>query len=186
MADDFECVDAGGHGEAREDARRAGRTRRPKSDAGGAMKIILGVDDSPCSEAAVAWIKSMAWPRDTQVIVVSVDPPPIGIYSEVYAPLSADVAVLMQEQTRLCQEIAARAEAAIADSGLRVTACVSRGDPRLVLVEAGRGEKADLIVVGSHGHTGIKRVILGSVAQYVVSHAPCPVVVVKSGLQAVA
>jgi nucleotide-binding universal stress UspA family protein len=56
---------------------------------------------------------------------------------------------------------------------------VRRGDPRSVILEEAKEWDADLIVVGSHGYTGIKRLLLGSVAQSVVSHAPCSVEVVR-------
>ena len=49
-----------------------------------------------------------------------------------------------------------------------------------VIVDEAENWKADLIVVGSHGYTGIKKWLLGSVAQSVVSHAPCSVEVVRS------
>ena len=45
--------------------------------------------------------------------------------------------------------------------------------------DVARSEHADLVVVGSHGHTGIAKVLLGSVASHIVSHAPCSVLVVK-------
>jgi nucleotide-binding universal stress UspA family protein len=150
------------------------------------MKIILGIDDSPCSEAAVSWVKGMAWPRGTEVKVVSVDQPPIAVYSEIYAPQAADLSVAMEQTTRRCEEVCARAETVLAASGIRTTARVVRGDPRTEIVEAARAEHADLIVVGSHGHTGMRRLILGSVAQYVVSHAPCCVLVAKTGGREVA
>jgi nucleotide-binding universal stress UspA family protein len=54
-----------------------------------------------------------------------------------------------------------------------------RGDPREAIVEAARKTGADLVVVGSHGRTGIGKLVLGSVASHVVTHAPCSVLVVK-------
>jgi nucleotide-binding universal stress UspA family protein len=56
---------------------------------------------------------------------------------------------------------------------------VRQGDPRTVIIDEAKAWSADLIVVGSHGYTGIKRLLLGSVAQSVVSHAPCSVEVVR-------
>ena len=54
-----------------------------------------------------------------------------------------------------------------------------RGDPRDVLVDTARNLHADLLVVGSHGRTGLAKLVLGSVAAHVVTHAPCSVLVVK-------
>ena len=53
------------------------------------------------------------------------------------------------------------------------------GDPRSAIVDEAEEWGADLIVVGSHGYTGLKRWLLGSVAQSVVGHAPCSVEVVR-------
>ncbi|PYT09057.1 MAG: hypothetical protein DMF60_03355 [Acidobacteria bacterium] len=56
---------------------------------------------------------------------------------------------------------------------------VRDGDPRSVIVDEAKDWSANLIVVGSHGYTGVKRWLLGSVAHSVVSHAPCSVEVVR-------
>jgi nucleotide-binding universal stress UspA family protein len=56
---------------------------------------------------------------------------------------------------------------------------VELGDPRSVLIEAARREKSDLLVIGSHGRSGMAKLLLGSVASHVVGHAPCSVLVVK-------
>jgi nucleotide-binding universal stress UspA family protein len=67
----------------------------------------------------------------------------------------------------------------IAAPGLTVETAVQEGDPRSVILDAADDWKADLIVVGSHGRTGLKRLVLGSVAQSVVAHASCSVEVVR-------
>lgn len=54
------------------------------------------------------------------------------------------------------------------------------GDPAAEIVKAAREWPANLIVIGSHGRRGIKRAVLGSVAESVMHHAPCPVMVVKA------
>jgi nucleotide-binding universal stress UspA family protein len=54
-----------------------------------------------------------------------------------------------------------------------------QGDPRSTLVEEARRTGADLLVVGSHGRSGLSKLVLGSVAAYVASHAPCSVLIVK-------
>jgi nucleotide-binding universal stress UspA family protein len=56
---------------------------------------------------------------------------------------------------------------------------VRYGDARSCIVDEAKEWGADLIVVGSHGYTGLKRLLLGSVAQSVVTHAPCSVEVVR-------
>jgi nucleotide-binding universal stress UspA family protein len=72
-----------------------------------------------------------------------------------------------------------RAAERLGTKGLPIETVVRQGDPRSAIVDEAEEWAADLIVVGSHGRTGIKRWLLGSVAQSLVSHAPCSVVVVR-------
>ena len=53
------------------------------------------------------------------------------------------------------------------------------GDPRMEIVEEAKRSQADLIILGSHGRTGVARWLMGSVAEYVVRHAPCSVEVAR-------
>jgi nucleotide-binding universal stress UspA family protein len=56
---------------------------------------------------------------------------------------------------------------------------VRTGSPAAEIIEAAKRIPADLIVISTHGRTGLKQVFLGSVTEYVVRHAPCPVLVVR-------
>lgn len=150
------------------------------------MKIILGVDDSACSEAAVQWVKRMSWPRDTKIIVICVARPPVGAFAEVYVPQPSFHQQVMEQEVRFHQDLSTRTERVLQTAGFTTEARVAEGDPRVSLVEAARAERANLVVVGSHGRSGIAKLLLGSVASYVVTHAPCTVVVVKTGDNAAA
>jgi universal stress protein A len=66
-------------------------------------------------------------------------------------------------------------------SGISVTSAVRFGDPAHAIVEYARGHGIDLIVMGTHGRTGVSRALLGSVAERVVRSAPCPVLTVPGG-----
>ena len=57
---------------------------------------------------------------------------------------------------------------------------VREGDPRIEIVQEALDWNADLIIMGSHGHTGLRKFLLGSVAQHVISHAPCSVEVARA------
>ena len=143
------------------------------------MKILIGVDDSPHSRAAVEYVRKMTWPKDSTIEVLSVVRPVVALYAEAYVPGPTYVGTMNEEVTRFHQETAAKAERELQRTGLRTEARILNGDPRTELVEAARAERADLLVVGSHGRTGMAKLLMGSVASYVVTHAPCSVMVVK-------
>ena len=86
---------------------------------------------------------------------------------------------LQQQRTKEANQLTEKVANSLAASGLATETVVQDGDPRSVIVDEAENWKADLIVVGSHGYTGIKKWLLGSVAQSVVSHAPCSVEVVR-------
>jgi nucleotide-binding universal stress UspA family protein len=77
------------------------------------------------------------------------------------------------------QELTAHAELTLREAGYRTRARTLHGDPRDVICRLAAEEATDLIVMGSHGRTGIAKMLLGSVASHVVAHAPCSVLVVK-------
>jgi nucleotide-binding universal stress UspA family protein len=81
--------------------------------------------------------------------------------------------------TKVATELTTRAAEKLEGKGFTVKTMVRDGDPRSVIVDEAANWSADLIVLGSHGYTGIKRFLLGSVALSVVSHAPCSVEVVR-------
>lgn len=143
------------------------------------MKIVLAFDDSPHAQAALRWTCEQKWPAGTRVTVVSAVRAPVTAYAEVYAPAVPFPTELVEELTRHHQELADRAESELRGAGLTVGAKVLQGDPREVLIDVARAEGADLLVMGSHGRTGLAKLVLGSVASHVVAHAPCNVLVIK-------
>ena len=143
------------------------------------MRIVLGFDDSPHAGAALKWIIRHQKPANVHVTVVSAVRTPVTAYAEVYAPAVPYPTELIEEVTRHHEELSMRAENELRLAGFNTTVKVLPGDPREALVETAKLEKADLLVVGSHGRTGLPKLVLGSVASHVVSHAPCDVLVVK-------
>jgi nucleotide-binding universal stress UspA family protein len=89
----------------------------------------------------------------------------------------------IDENRERAAALASRAGEEIGGEGRTVTAVVSEGDPAHEIVEAARERKAGLIVAGTRGHTGIKRLVLGSVARNVLLHAPCSVLIVREKAQ---
>ena len=143
------------------------------------MKILLGIDDSPFSRAALDFVRKATWAPDSKVIVVSAVKPAIMAYSEMYVPPAIAVEEMLQEEKKEHLELVSQAEKDLRSAGLATEARVLMGDPREAIVDAAYEERADLVVVGSHGRSGLKKLLMGSVASHVVTHAPCNVLVIK-------
>lgn len=147
------------------------------------MKILLAIDGSEHSARTVDAIGSHPWPSGSTVRVLSVVDQVITATPEV-AIFSAEAIEAEREQLmRVADELTTRFANWLCSGGLIAEKQVRTGDPKSVIIDEAKEWGADLIVVGSHGHTGIKRWLLGSVAQSVVSHAPCSVYVVRERKQ---
>jgi nucleotide-binding universal stress UspA family protein len=145
--------------------------------------IVVGVDGSEASHEALRWAAEEAEIRDARIVAVHawsfVPPQPLG-----------DPGMLAMPAGDLAGQLSAESDAATTALQDAVDAVLGPSpsvevDQRLVEEDAGEalvaeGAEADLIVVGSHGRSGLKAALLGSVSRHVVDHAKCPVVVVKS------
>jgi nucleotide-binding universal stress UspA family protein len=143
------------------------------------MKIMIALDDSAHSEQALDFVTRMRWPAGSRVIVVSVMQPLVRSVAGSYEPTPLEVDVTA-EQRRVAEEMVTGAESRLRECGFATESRVLSGDARESLVQEARNERADLIVVGSHGRTGLAKLMLGSVSSHVVTHAPCSVMVVKT------
>ena len=141
------------------------------------MKVILGVDDSPFSQHAIEHVTRFPWPPATEFHVVSASMPVFMGPGEAAAP--AAIASLIESQEKYHRGLAEKAAESLRAGGLRATSASVVSDPRNALLDAVKRHGADLLVVGSHGRSGLTKFLLGSVAAHVVSHAPCSVLVVK-------
>lgn len=136
------------------------------SEENGRPVILVGVDESPASRAAMQWAVRHACATRSQIQAVAVWhlPPQFG-----------EVPVLPCEQ--LQEEAQAWLLAAVPpDCDVPVHTEVVRGDPTAVLLEHAR--RAQLIVLGNHGHGVLHSAIFGSVVQRCAHRARCPVVLV--------
>jgi nucleotide-binding universal stress UspA family protein len=146
------------------------------------MKILLAVDGSAYSSEAVGEVAARPWPPGTKVRVLSAVervPPPAA---ELWIDAGGILERTQQEMIKSAERLTASVAEALQASGLATETAVREGDPRTVIVDEAKEWSADLIVMGTHGYTGLKRWLLGSVAQAVVSHAPCSVEVVRRKL----
>ena len=142
------------------------------------MRILLAVDGSSPSQEAVDELALRPWPTASNMRIISVVRPYIPSATE-FVPGALTTQEVRQQHLKHAEDIVLRAAERLEKSGLHVDTIVREGDPRAEIVDEATDWRADLIVVGSHGHTGLTRLLLGSVAQAVVTHAPCSVEVVR-------
>ena len=142
------------------------------------MKILLAIDGSPHSQDAVEEVARRPWPSNSTIRVLSVIQPYTPPATE-FVLAGATLEDMRRQQTSEAEALASRAAASVKAAGVSSEKVVREGDPRSVIVDEAAEWGADLIVVGSHGRTGLKRWLLGSVASAVVSHAPCSVEVTR-------
>ena len=136
-------------------------------------------DFSPASTAALKRAMAMAKADRAQLIIVHVmTPPSLALPGDGYVSPSLyedlEASARAQAQKRL-NAIVARARKA----GVRATGLLLEGVPHERVARAARAKKVDLLVIGTHGRTGLAKFFLGSVAARVIASVSCPVLTVR-------
>jgi len=147
------------------------------------MKILLAIDGSSFSDAAVNGIATRPWPAGSEVRIISVVEPPLLPTVETWVPPDNYIEALEQAGEDQAQSIVSKAADRVISEQrdkVRVATEIVKGYPKHAIVDAAEAWEADLIVVGSHGYRGLTRLWLGSVSQAVASHAKCSVEIVRS------
>lgn len=137
-----------------------------QSPDGQERRIVVGLDGSHASKAALAWAIGQAARTEAVVEVVT---------AYYWFPMPIEQVDFKGLATHMAEDAILDA----ADQGVpvRIIAKVVQGNAAKVLLDAARG--AELLVVGSRGHGSVTGALLGSVSQHCVHHATCPVVVVR-------
>jgi nucleotide-binding universal stress UspA family protein len=153
------------------------------------MRVLLAVDGSEFSDAAVEEIANRPWPAGGEVHVISVIHLPFEPGTEVWAlPESYYFELENAERARAGSAVkGAIARLRESDAGretpLRLTSETVLGRPAETIIETAKKRGADLIALGSHGYRGLTRFLLGSVSYAVASHAPCSVEIVRKPMK---
>ncbi|MDQ2855161.1 MAG: universal stress protein [Acidobacteriota bacterium] len=141
--------------------------------------ILLPTDFSECGNYALSYAASLARTFGARIICVNVIEPivPTVGYTGMSEPLPiADISEQMEDSAeRELPKIAECEECA----GLDVEELIVHGEAATEIVRVAKDREVDLIVISSHGRTGLGRILFGSTAEAVVRHASCPVLVVK-------
>jgi len=138
-------------------------------------KIVLAVDGSEISKNAAKHAVALAKSTGGELIAIHVVPP---IDATVVESFNPDMLLkgLKMEGEKILSDVRDIASGA----GVQIRTSIEEGIPNERICEVAEESDADLIVMGSHGRTGIGKVFIGSVAERVISKAKCrPVLVVK-------
>jgi nucleotide-binding universal stress UspA family protein len=148
--------------------------------------IVVGVDGSDASHDALRWAAEEARLRSAKLVAVYawsfLPPQPIGDPGMLAVP-AGDLPGQLESEREAAQIALDRAvdEVLGADPAVDLELKLAEGDAGEALVA--ESKTAELVVVGSHGRSGFKAALLGSVSRHVVDHAACPVVVVKANAE---
>jgi nucleotide-binding universal stress UspA family protein len=143
-------------------------------------RIVVGFDGSKDSAKAVRLACSIAARNEARVTVVHVYTSPVIAYSAAAGMPIPDYGGLEQAAKGKGKEVLARGVQLASDAGIRAGGELLEASSVVeAMVEYAAKEKADLIVVGTRGMTGFKKLIMGSVSSGLVSHSPCSVLVAR-------
>lgn len=145
------------------------------------MKILLAVDGSKYSDAAVQAVESNIRKEDADVLVLQVVEPRIfSTPPQMAVGYEPELAEIMKEQFEQAQKTVDRAAAALKAAGFNAKGRVVEAETRTGILDLASEWHADLIVLGSHGRKGLQRFMLGSVAESVARGAYCSVLIIRA------
>lgn len=146
------------------------------------QKILVPTDLSDSSMRALTEAQEFARAFGASIDLLYVWSPPALVAPEsVLTGIGVDEQPLLDWVRKSAKEQLARFEGDAKSAGIAIhgSACET-GDPAGVIVEHAVNGKYDLLVMGTHGRTGLSHVIMGSVAEKVVRRSPCPVLTVRT------
>jgi len=158
-----------------------GRSRR-RHDRG--MSVVLAMDFSSDSKGAAGFLSKLRLPRGSRVMLLHVEEDADRELARISGmgrvDLTQAVERAMRERKRRTLRMLEQMGRRFTQQGLAVDRVFAEGAPAEEILRAAERHRADLIVMGSKGLTGLDRYLLGSVSRKVARHAPCSVLVVRS------
>jgi universal stress protein A len=140
-------------------------------------RILVPLDFSEHASSILEWAAHLAAEHHSTLILMHAYHLPVEFQQMEGAYLPAEFWTQVKSEAQKTLEGHA---AKLRPKGIAVEIEVTEGYPATAIEEEAVRQKADLIVIGTHGHTGLKHLLLGSVAERVVQKAPCPVLTVKT------
>lgn len=138
-------------------------------------KILCPLDFSENSEHALLYAKAFARAHDADLLLLHVVELPVSyLAAEIAIPVDA-----LQRQKDACVKNLNAITEMVRQELPRAACLVEEGNPYPCIIQVAKKQGVDLIVMGTHGRTGLAHALLGSVSEKVVRVAPCPVLTVK-------
>lgn len=143
------------------------------------MKVLATTDGSEFSLEALRRLGALVPREGTEVQLLTVYPSPQAGALTMIGPPYIDYTELTEQVRKEAEDFATQGAQILTEQGFQVVTAVREGDPAATILDFAAAAAVDMIVVGSHGRSGLARFFLGSVSSRVVSHAHCSVLVVK-------
>ncbi|MBV9216706.1 MAG: universal stress protein [Acidobacteria bacterium] len=146
------------------------------------MKILLATDGTKYGQAAAEMLRKLAIEKGDEIKIICVVDMAVPLAVDVYGGYMPDTTEIekaaRENACKIVEDTVAQAREWIGDAA--ISSDVLYGSPESRVVETAEEMGADLIVLGSHGYKSWERLLLGSVSNSVVHHAPCSVLVVRA------
>ncbi len=158
-------------------ARVIGHSQRdvlvvPSNSIVGWERILVATDGSKYSKACTAKAIDFAKSYGGQLKVVSV----VDVPSEFYAEAPEVLDDMIKKAKNYVDEVKTQAESA----GVKTETFVREAEAYQAIIDIAREQQVNTVIMGSHGRTGLKRLLMGSVTEKVIGHSSCPVLVARS------
>jgi len=140
-------------------------------------KILVPLDGSPLAESVIDYVERMADPARTTVTLLQVVAP-VKPGSLLRLDESAALRTIADQRAK-AEEYLERIRARLARRRIAARTVVRAGDPAAIIVDRARAEGVDLIALTTHGRTGLRRLLMGSVAEAVLRKSSVPVVLAR-------
>ena len=140
--------------------------------------IVVATDGSKFSAAAASEAIGIAKRNGSKLTIISVVPAEFATPTDIEIAMSQRE-LIVEKEMRVAEENAKIVKDAAQKEGVAAQAFVMSGKPADAVIEIAKEQGADLIVLGSHGRTGLEKLLMGSVAERVIVLSPCAVLAVK-------
>ena len=141
-------------------------------------RILVPLDGSPLSESILPYVQSLAKALNAELVLLHVIVSPVEEFTDhnktSLAPKASMEAEAKRESIRYMKDLCA----ALEKDGVRATYLVREGSVTEKILEDAEIMQADMIAMSTHGRSGVRRLLMGSITEWMVKHSPMPVMVI--------